>query len=154
MDWSSHHCTSAVQSHLLSSCPFSFSPQPICPPLQLSSEPVHNKMVSCPLPPPFPPSQFLPICPNQQYTVVQNSFLLHLLLDLAQWEFCFFRIYLTIYGLHLWALFWLRSSSYVCVALLLITQMVLISHMREVSKSTRSHPCRSCIYLTSFLTWF
>ncbi|XP_056883237.1 R3H domain-containing protein 1-like isoform X2 [Takifugu flavidus] len=46
-----------------------FHSQPICPPLQLSSEPVHNKMVSCPLPPPFPPSQFLPICPNQQYTV-------------------------------------------------------------------------------------
>nr|XP_019963771.1 PREDICTED: R3H domain-containing protein 1-like isoform X3 [Paralichthys olivaceus] len=38
--------------------------QPICP-LQPSSEPVHNPMVSYPL----PPSQFLPICPNQQYTV-------------------------------------------------------------------------------------
>nr|XP_046237917.1 R3H domain-containing protein 1 isoform X2 [Scatophagus argus] len=48
-------------SHLLS--------QPICPPLQLSSEPVHNPMVLCPLPPPLPPSQFLPVCPNQQYTV-------------------------------------------------------------------------------------
>ncbi|XP_072226993.1 R3H domain-containing protein 1 isoform X3 [Leuresthes tenuis] len=44
--------------------------QPICPPLQSSSEPVHNPTVSYPLlPPPFPPSQFLPICPNQQYTV-------------------------------------------------------------------------------------
>ncbi|XP_034033400.1 R3H domain-containing protein 1-like [Thalassophryne amazonica] len=40
-------------------------PQPICPPLQPSSEPVHNPMVSYPL----PPSQFLPVCPNQQYTV-------------------------------------------------------------------------------------
>ncbi|TKS66249.1 R3H domain-containing protein 1 [Collichthys lucidus] len=43
--------------------------QPICPPLQLSSEPVHNPTVSYPLPPPLPPSQFLPVCPNQQYTV-------------------------------------------------------------------------------------
>ncbi|XP_040887990.1 R3H domain-containing protein 1-like isoform X4 [Toxotes jaculatrix] len=43
--------------------------QPICPPLQPSSEPVHNPTVSYPLPPPLPPSQFLPICPNQQYTV-------------------------------------------------------------------------------------
>ncbi|XP_026218260.1 R3H domain-containing protein 1-like isoform X2 [Anabas testudineus] len=43
--------------------------QPICPPLQPSSEPVHNPMVSYPLPPPLPPSQFLPVCPNQQYTV-------------------------------------------------------------------------------------
>ncbi|XP_049918988.1 R3H domain-containing protein 1-like isoform X3 [Epinephelus moara] len=42
--------------------------QPICPPLQLSSEPVHNPTVSYPLPP-LPPSQFLPVCPNQQYTV-------------------------------------------------------------------------------------
>ncbi|XP_059184296.1 R3H domain-containing protein 1-like [Centropristis striata] len=42
--------------------------QPICPPLQLSSEPVHNPTVSYP-PPPLPPSQFLPVCPNQQYTV-------------------------------------------------------------------------------------
>ncbi|XP_078099754.1 R3H domain-containing protein 1-like isoform X9 [Sander vitreus] len=40
-------------------------PQPICPPLQLSSEPVHNPTVSYPL----PPSQFLPVCHNQQYTV-------------------------------------------------------------------------------------
>ncbi|XP_032362668.1 R3H domain-containing protein 1 isoform X3 [Etheostoma spectabile] len=39
--------------------------QPICPPLQLSSEPVHNPTVSYPL----PPSQFLPVCHNQQYTV-------------------------------------------------------------------------------------
>ncbi|XP_029300441.1 LOW QUALITY PROTEIN: R3H domain-containing protein 1 [Cottoperca gobio] len=39
--------------------------QPICPPLQLSSEPVHNPTVSYPL----PPSQFLPVYPNQQYTV-------------------------------------------------------------------------------------
>ncbi|XP_071320049.1 R3H domain-containing protein 1 isoform X6 [Trachinotus anak] len=43
--------------------------QPICPPLQPSSEPVHNPTASYPLPPPLPPSQFLPICPNQQYTV-------------------------------------------------------------------------------------
>ncbi|XP_026157044.1 R3H domain-containing protein 1 isoform X3 [Mastacembelus armatus] len=43
--------------------------QPICPPLQPSSEPVHNPTVSYPLPPPLPPSQFLPVCPNQQYTV-------------------------------------------------------------------------------------
>ncbi|XP_076579639.1 R3H domain-containing protein 1 isoform X3 [Chaetodon auriga] len=43
--------------------------QLICPPLQLSSEPVHNQTVSYPLPPPLPPSQFLPVCPNQQYTV-------------------------------------------------------------------------------------
>ncbi|XP_045910700.1 R3H domain-containing protein 1 isoform X3 [Micropterus dolomieu] len=43
--------------------------QPICPPLQLSSEPVHNPTVSYSLPPPLPPSQFLPVCPNQQYTV-------------------------------------------------------------------------------------
>ncbi|KAK2856897.1 hypothetical protein Q5P01_005632 [Channa striata] len=43
--------------------------QPICPPLQLSSEPVHNPTVSYPLPPPPLPSQFLPVCPNQQYTV-------------------------------------------------------------------------------------
>nr|XP_043870155.1 R3H domain-containing protein 1-like isoform X4 [Solea senegalensis] len=42
----------------------------ICPPLQSSSEPVHNPAVSYPLPPPpLPPSQFLPICANQQYTV-------------------------------------------------------------------------------------
>ncbi|XP_035533494.1 R3H domain-containing protein 1 [Morone saxatilis] len=34
-------------------------------PLQLSSEPVHNPTISYPL----PPSQFLPVCPNQQYTV-------------------------------------------------------------------------------------
>ncbi|XP_040049710.2 R3H domain-containing protein 1 isoform X5 [Gasterosteus aculeatus] len=39
--------------------------QPICPSLQLSSEPVNNPTVSYPLPPP----QFLPVCPNQQYTV-------------------------------------------------------------------------------------
>ncbi|XP_068165321.1 R3H domain-containing protein 1 isoform X2 [Antennarius striatus] len=44
--------------------------QLICPPLQLSSEPIHNLTVSYPLPPPpLPPSQFLPVCPNQQYTV-------------------------------------------------------------------------------------
>ncbi|KAM6958301.1 R3H domain-containing protein 1 isoform 2-T3 [Tautogolabrus adspersus] len=44
--------------------------QPFCPPLQLSSEPVHNPTVSYHhLPPPLPPSQFLPVCPNQQYTV-------------------------------------------------------------------------------------
>ncbi|XP_069568863.1 uncharacterized protein [Brachyistius frenatus] len=45
--------------------------QPICPPLQPSSEPVHNPTVSYPLPPPppFPHSQFLPVCPNQQYIV-------------------------------------------------------------------------------------
>ncbi|CAJ1087042.1 Hypothetical predicted protein [Xyrichtys novacula] len=44
--------------------------QPICPPFQLSSEPLHNPTVSYPLPPPpLPPSQFLPVCPNQQYTV-------------------------------------------------------------------------------------
>ncbi|XP_074520701.1 R3H domain-containing protein 1-like isoform X3 [Halichoeres trimaculatus] len=44
--------------------------QPICPPLQLSSEPVHNPTVPYPLPPPpLPPSQFLPVCANQQYTV-------------------------------------------------------------------------------------
>ncbi|XP_034096488.1 LOW QUALITY PROTEIN: R3H domain-containing protein 1-like [Gymnodraco acuticeps] len=42
--------------------------QPICPPLLLSSEPVHNPTVSYPLPP-LPPSQFLPVCANQQYTV-------------------------------------------------------------------------------------
>ncbi|KAJ4924042.1 hypothetical protein JOQ06_000284 [Pogonophryne albipinna] len=42
--------------------------QPICPPLLLSSEPVHNATVSYPLPP-LPPSQFLPVCANQQYTV-------------------------------------------------------------------------------------
>lgn len=59
--------------HLLSLCPspLSFPPQPICPPLQPSSEPVHNPTVSYPS---LPPSQFLPICPNQQYTVVQNFF--------------------------------------------------------------------------------
>ncbi|KAM3857065.1 R3H domain-containing protein 1-like [Diretmus argenteus] len=39
--------------------------QPICPPLQ--SEPVHYSAVS--YPPPLPPPQFLPACPNQQYTV-------------------------------------------------------------------------------------
>ncbi|KAK5600338.1 hypothetical protein CRENBAI_026815 [Crenichthys baileyi] len=38
--------------------------QPICP-LQPSFEPVHNPTVSYPL----PPSQFLPVCPNQQYTL-------------------------------------------------------------------------------------
>ncbi|XP_041834425.1 R3H domain-containing protein 1 isoform X3 [Melanotaenia boesemani] len=44
--------------------------QPICPPLQPSSEPVHNPTVSYPLPPPpLPPPQFLPIYSNQQYTV-------------------------------------------------------------------------------------
>ncbi|XP_069022512.1 LOW QUALITY PROTEIN: R3H domain-containing protein 1-like [Embiotoca jacksoni] len=46
--------------------------QPICPPLQPSSEPIHNPTVSYPLPPPpppFPHSQFLPVCPNQQYIV-------------------------------------------------------------------------------------
>ncbi|XP_023251171.1 R3H domain-containing protein 1-like isoform X2 [Seriola lalandi dorsalis] len=44
--------------------------QPVCPPLQPSSEPVHNPTASYPLPPPLPPpSQFLPIYPNQQYTV-------------------------------------------------------------------------------------
>ncbi|XP_024918598.1 R3H domain-containing protein 1 isoform X3 [Cynoglossus semilaevis] len=46
--------------------------QPICPPFQPSSEPVHNPTVSYPpLPPPncLPPSQFLPICSNQQFTV-------------------------------------------------------------------------------------
>ncbi|XP_061571452.1 R3H domain-containing protein 1-like isoform X3 [Cololabis saira] len=43
--------------------------QPICPPLQASSEPVHNQTVSYSLPPPLPPSQFLPVCPNQQYAV-------------------------------------------------------------------------------------
>ncbi|XP_023136399.2 R3H domain-containing protein 1-like isoform X3 [Amphiprion ocellaris] len=43
--------------------------QPICPPLQPSSEPVHNPTVSYPLIPPLPPSQYLPVCPNQQYTV-------------------------------------------------------------------------------------
>lgn len=80
---------SSVQSHLLSLCPFllPLPSQPICPPLQLSSEPVHN-----PVSYPLPPSQFLPVCPNQQYTVVQNFFLssilfipppLHLLSDLA-----------------------------------------------------------------------
>ncbi|XP_068447119.1 R3H domain-containing protein 1-like isoform X2 [Clinocottus analis] len=42
--------------------------QPVCPPLQLSSEPVNNPPVSYPLPP-LPPPQFLPVCPNQQYTV-------------------------------------------------------------------------------------
>ncbi|KAM6892752.1 R3H domain-containing protein 1 isoform 1-T1 [Lycodopsis pacificus] len=42
--------------------------QPICPPLQLSSEPVNNPTVSYSLPP-LPPPQFLPVCPNQQYTV-------------------------------------------------------------------------------------
>ncbi|XP_056286895.1 R3H domain-containing protein 1 isoform X3 [Pseudoliparis swirei] len=42
--------------------------QPICPPLQLSSEPVNHSPVSYPLPP-LPPPQFLPVCPNQQYTV-------------------------------------------------------------------------------------
>ncbi|XP_075872050.1 R3H domain-containing protein 1-like isoform X2 [Nelusetta ayraudi] len=48
--------------------------QPVCPPLQLSSEPLHHlhhhhhhPVLSCPLPP--PPSQFLPVCPNQQFTV-------------------------------------------------------------------------------------
>ncbi|XP_015234024.1 PREDICTED: R3H domain-containing protein 1-like isoform X2 [Cyprinodon variegatus] len=40
--------------------------QPICPPLQPSSEPVHSPTVSYP---PFPSSQFLPVYPNQQYTV-------------------------------------------------------------------------------------
>lgn len=39
--------------------------QPIYPPLQPSSEPVHNPTVSYPL----PPSQFLPVYPNQQYAV-------------------------------------------------------------------------------------
>ncbi|KAM8903542.1 R3H domain-containing protein 1 isoform 4-T9 [Spinachia spinachia] len=39
--------------------------QPICPSLQLSSEPINNPTVSYTLPPP----QFLPVCPNQQYTV-------------------------------------------------------------------------------------
>ncbi|XP_030602818.1 R3H domain-containing protein 1 isoform X2 [Archocentrus centrarchus] len=44
--------------------------QPICPPFQPPSEPVHNPTVSYPLPPPPPlPPQFLPVCPNQQYTV-------------------------------------------------------------------------------------
>ncbi|XP_014837079.1 PREDICTED: R3H domain-containing protein 1-like isoform X8 [Poecilia mexicana] len=43
--------------------------QPVYPPLQPSSEPVHNPTVSYPLHPPLPPSQFLPVCPNQQYTV-------------------------------------------------------------------------------------
>ncbi|KAM9327563.1 R3H domain-containing protein 1 isoform 3-T3 [Pholidichthys leucotaenia] len=44
--------------------------QPICPPLQSSSEPIHHPTVSYPLPPPpLPPSQFVPVCPNQQYTV-------------------------------------------------------------------------------------
>ncbi|XP_047433027.1 R3H domain-containing protein 1 isoform X3 [Mugil cephalus] len=43
--------------------------QPICPPLQPSSELVHNPTASYPLPPPLPPSQFLPVCPNQQYSV-------------------------------------------------------------------------------------
>lgn len=73
---------SFVQSHLLSLCP-SLLPflrsQLICPPLQPSSEPIHNQTVSYPFPPPLPPSQFLPVCPNQQYTVVQNFFLPFLL---------------------------------------------------------------------------
>ncbi|XP_014890339.1 R3H domain-containing protein 1-like isoform X8 [Poecilia latipinna] len=43
--------------------------QPVYPPLQPSSEPVYNPTVSYPLHPPLPPSQFLPVCPNQQYTV-------------------------------------------------------------------------------------
>uniref|UniRef100_UPI003AACFAE7 R3H domain-containing protein 1-like n=1 Tax=Centroberyx gerrardi TaxID=166262 RepID=UPI003AACFAE7 len=46
--------------------------QPICPPFQPPSEPVHYPAVSYPPPlppPPLPPSQFLPVCPNQQYTV-------------------------------------------------------------------------------------
>ncbi|PWA29878.1 hypothetical protein CCH79_00018134 [Gambusia affinis] len=43
--------------------------QPVYPSLQPSSEPVHNPTVSYPLHPPLPPSQFLPVCPNQQYTV-------------------------------------------------------------------------------------
>nr|XP_020447894.1 R3H domain-containing protein 1-like isoform X3 [Monopterus albus] len=49
--------------------PTHLNSQPICLPLQPSSEPVHNPTVSYPLPPPFPPSQFLPVCPNQQYSV-------------------------------------------------------------------------------------
>ncbi|XP_034464130.1 R3H domain-containing protein 1 isoform X3 [Hippoglossus hippoglossus] len=55
--------------------------QPICP-LQPSSEPVHNPMVSYPL----PPSQFLPICPNQQYTVpdVLNAQFSHMTLTQQQ----------------------------------------------------------------------
>nr|XP_057907733.1 R3H domain-containing protein 1-like isoform X7 [Doryrhamphus excisus] len=40
--------------------------QPTCPPFQPSSEAVHNPAVSYHLP---PPPQFLPVCPNQQYTV-------------------------------------------------------------------------------------
>ncbi|KAM4601565.1 R3H domain-containing protein 1-like [Polymixia lowei] len=44
--------------------------QPIYPSIQLSSEPVQYSAVSYPpLPRPLPPSQFLPVCPNQQYTL-------------------------------------------------------------------------------------
>ncbi|CAN9498091.1 unnamed protein product [Ophioblennius macclurei] len=45
--------------------------QQICPTIQPPSEPAHNPMVSYPFPPPPPllPSQFLPVCSNQQYPV-------------------------------------------------------------------------------------
>uniref|UniRef100_A0A1A8JN06 R3H domain containing 1 n=1 Tax=Nothobranchius kuhntae TaxID=321403 RepID=A0A1A8JN06_NOTKU len=51
--------------------------QPVCPPLQLSSEPVHSPAVSC-------PPQFLPFCPpHLQYTVPEalNSQFSHMTLS-------------------------------------------------------------------------